>query len=99
MNLRLPLTLSVFLIAVMVAISAWAWAKLPESAVIATHWGVDGKVNGTMSKDWGLVFLPALALALTLFFAAIPRIEPRRANMIAESGNRSMRPGSTRASW
>jgi len=82
-NLRLPLTLSVFLIAVMVAISAWAWVKLPESAVIATHWGVDGKVNGAMSKDWGLVFLPALALALTLLFAAIPRIEPRRANMIA----------------
>lgn len=83
MNLRLPLTLSVFLIAVMAAISAFAWVKLPEGAVIATHWGVDGKVNGTMSKDWGLAFLPAIALALTLLFAAVPRIEPRRANMIA----------------
>jgi uncharacterized membrane protein len=82
-NLRLPLTLSVFLLAVMAAISAWAWVKLPESAVIATHWGVDGKVNGTMSKDWGLAFLPAIGLALTLLFAAVPRIEPRRANMIA----------------
>jgi len=82
-NLRLPLTLSFFLIAIMAAISAWAWVKLPESAVIATHWGVDGKVNGTMSKDWGLAFLPAIGLAITLLLAAIPRIEPRRANMIA----------------
>ena len=83
MNLRLPLTLSVFLIAVMAAISAWAWVKLPGTAVIATHWGVDGRVNGTMPKDWGLAFLPAIGLALTLLFAAVPRIEPRRANMIA----------------
>ena len=83
MNLRLPLTLSFFLIAIMAAISAWAWVKLPESAVIATHRGVDGKVNGTMSKDWGLAFLPAIGLAITLLLAAIPRIEPRRANMIA----------------
>ena len=83
MNLRLPLTLSVFLIAVMAAISAWAWVKLPGTAVIATHWGVNGRVNGTMSKDWGLAFLPAIGLALTLLFAAVPRIEPRRANMIA----------------
>jgi uncharacterized membrane protein len=67
----------------MAAISAWAWAKLPESAVIATHWGMDGKVNGTMPKDWGLAILPAIGLALTLLLAAIPSIEPRRANMIA----------------
>jgi uncharacterized membrane protein len=82
-NLRLPLTLSVFLVAIMAAISAWACVKLPESAVIATHWGVDGKVNGTMPKDWGLAVLPAIALAMTLLLAAIPSIEPRRANMIA----------------
>jgi uncharacterized membrane protein len=83
MNLRLPLTLSVFLVAVMAAISAWAWMKLPESAVIATHWGFDGKVNGTMPKDWGLSVLPAIAVAITLLLAFVPRIEPRRANMIA----------------
>jgi len=82
-NLRLPLTLSFFLVAVMAAISAWAWVKLPESAVLATHWGLDGKVNGTMSRDWGLMFLPALGAVLTLLFAAVPRIERRHANMIA----------------
>jgi uncharacterized membrane protein len=83
MNLRLPLTLSVFLVAVMAAISAWAWVKLPDSAVIATHWGFDGKVNGTMPKDWGLSLLPAIGAAITLLLAFVPRIEPRRANMLA----------------
>jgi uncharacterized membrane protein len=83
MNLRLPLTLSFLLVAVMAAISVWAWLALPESAVIATHWGMDGRVNGTMSKTWGLSILPGIALAITLLLAAVPRIEPRRDNMVA----------------
>jgi uncharacterized membrane protein len=83
MNLRLPLTLSAVLIGAMAAISAWAWVTLPENAVIATHWGLDGRVNGTMPKDWGLVIVPAIALAITLLFAAVPSIEPRRDNMLA----------------
>ena len=83
MNLRLPLALSALLIGAMAAISAWAWTRLPENAVIATHWSLGGKVNGTMSKDWGLAVMPATALAITLLLAAIPRIEPRRDNMIA----------------
>src|SRR5262252_5760209 len=83
MNLRLPLALSAVLIGAMAAISAWAWVKLPDNAVIATHWGLDGKVNGAMSKGWGLALVPAIAFAITLLLAAIPRIEPRRDNMMA----------------
>jgi uncharacterized membrane protein len=83
MNLRLPLTVSFFLIAVMAAMSAWAWSILPANAVIASHWGLDGKVNGTMSKEWGLTVIPVITLVVTLLLAAVPRIEPRRDNMIA----------------
>jgi uncharacterized membrane protein len=83
MNLRLPLMLSFFLIAVMAALSAWAWSILPPDAVMPTHWGMDGKVNGTMTKEWGLTILPATAIAITLLLIAVPRIEPRRDNMIA----------------
>ena len=83
MNLRLPLTMSFFLLAFMAALSAWAWTILPPGAVIPTHWDFQGRVNGTMTKEWGLTIMPALALFITLLLAAVPRIEPRRQNMIA----------------
>lgn len=83
MNLRLPLTISVALVAAMAALSAWAWTVLPDTARLATHWGFDGRVNGTMSKEWGLVLMPAIALALTTLLVLIPRIEPRRENLKA----------------
>jgi uncharacterized membrane protein len=83
MNLRLPLSLSVLLIGAMAAISVWAWMKLPDNAIIATHWGVDGRVNGTMSKGWGLAMMPAIACGITLLLAAVPRVEPRRDNILA----------------
>ena len=83
MNLRLPLTVSFFLIAFMAALSAWAWSTLPSDAVLPTHWDMNGKVNGTMTKAWGLSILPLIGLGITLLLAAVPRIEPRRDNMVA----------------
>ena len=84
MNLRLPMTIGFLLIAAMAAMSVWGWLALPADAQLATHWGFDGRVNGHMSKGIGLVLLPAIALATTLFIALIPRIEPRREHL-AES--------------
>jgi uncharacterized membrane protein len=83
MNLRLPLLLSFALVAVMAAISAYGWTVLPADAQLATHWGFDGKVNGHMSRDMGLVLLPAIALAVAVLIAVIPSIEPRREHLIA----------------
>lgn len=83
MNLRLPLTISLALLAAMAALSAWGWFALPEGARMATHWGFDGRVNGTMPKQTGLLMLPAIALGVVLVLALVPRIEPRRDNLIA----------------
>jgi uncharacterized membrane protein len=81
MNLRLPMTIGFLLIAAMTAMSVWGWLALAAAAQLATHWGFDGRVNGYMSKETGLVLLPAIALAITLFIALIPRIEPRREHL------------------
>lgn len=83
MNLRLPLSVSAILIAAMAAVSAWGWLALPEGARLASHWGMDGQVNGTMSKTTGLVMAPAVALGLALVLALVPRVEPRRGSIEA----------------
>jgi uncharacterized membrane protein len=83
MKLRLPLTMSALLIALMAAISAWGWMMLPQGARIASHWGFDGHVNGTLPETAGLLMLPAIGLAMCAMLAVVPAIEPRRENLIA----------------
>jgi uncharacterized membrane protein len=83
MKLRLPLTVSFLVVAIMAAASLWAWNVLPANAVFPTHWGMDGKVNGTMGKEWGLSILPGIALFVTFMLAIVPRIEPQKENLIA----------------
>jgi immunity protein, SdpI family len=83
MNLRLPLIWSLVLVALMAAVSAYAWEMLPPDAQLATHWGLDGKVNGHMGKTLGLTIVPAIALFVTLLIAVVPSLEPRRDNLIA----------------
>jgi immunity protein, SdpI family len=83
MNFRTPLIVSFVLIAAMVAVSAWGWVAVPAHAQMAVHWGVDGRPNGFMSKTGGLLMLPGVAIALTGLFVLIPKIEPRRANLLA----------------
>lgn len=83
MNLRLPILVSLILLAVMAAISAWGWVVLPADTVLASHWGFDGRVNGTMTKETGLVTIPAIALGLAALLALVPRIEPRKENLAA----------------
>lgn len=45
----------------------YLYPMLPEN--IASHWGANGKVNGSMPKFWGLFFIPLLMIFLsTLLF-------------------------------
>lgn len=48
-------------------------------ATIATHWGIDGQVNGTGSRVVQL-YVSALPLVMYIFMVLIPRIDPRREN-------------------
>jgi uncharacterized membrane protein len=83
MNSRTLLVVSFLAIGAMLGISLWGWVALPEGARIATHWDASGNPNGYSSKALGLIALPGVALALTLLFAVLPYIEPRRANLLA----------------
>lgn len=83
MNIRIPLLVSCAMIVAMLTVSAWAWSIMPTHAIIAIHWGFDGRPDASMAATWGLLLLPAMACALTTLLAALPRIEPRRENLAA----------------
>ncbi|HEY0104928.1 MAG TPA: SdpI family protein [Rhizomicrobium sp.] len=84
--MRFLLILSGVLIAAMLAAGARAWLALPADAQIVVHWNADGAANGFAPKTLGLFGLPAIAAAMALLFAALPRLDPRGRNLIASRG-------------
>lgn len=48
---------------------------------IASHWGINGQVDGYMGKFWGLFLMPLISLAMFLLFILIPKIDPLRENI------------------
>ena len=55
------------------------WNQLPDP--MASHWGVNDQVNGTMSKFWGVFLMPVITIAMLLLFLVIPSIDPLKANI------------------
>ena len=85
MKLRALAILVVASVVAMLAISAWAWGRVPDDAQIPIHWGIDGQPNGYAPKWVGFLFTPALGLVLGAVFLVIPRIDPRREHLIAST--------------
>lgn len=52
-------------------------------AEIASHWGVNGEVNGTMPKLLGVVIMPLLMVFLAALFVWLPKIDPLKENVAA----------------
>jgi uncharacterized membrane protein len=48
---------------------------------MATHFGMNGQVNGTMSTFAGAFIVPVIMLFVLLLFTAIPYIDPLRVNI------------------
>lgn len=63
------------------AVAGWFYPQMPEQ--IASHWGTDGQVNGTMSKFWGLFLMPFISVFIYLLFLVLPKIDPRGKNIRA----------------
>ena len=55
------------------------YPRMPEK--IASHWDIDGEVNGYSSKFWGIALFPILLVILGLIFFLIPRIDPLKENI------------------
>ena len=66
----------------MLAITAWAWAKIPADQLVPTHWGLNGQVDGYGSKTVGLLGMPLTALFMMVLMTVITLVEPRRRNIL-----------------
>lgn len=80
-NFRNIIIFSVLIIIILFAIAAYGWVAIPDGQQIPVHWDVNGEVDRYGSKIEGLLLIPGITVLLTLLFAFLPRIDPRRANL------------------
>lgn len=83
-KLSLPQAISVILVILSFMTTLYVYPQLPDK--IASHWGIDGKVNGYMDKPIGAFMLPALALLTLALLYALPLLDPLRKNYAAFKG-------------
>ncbi len=67
------------------AIAAYFYPMMPDQ--IASHWNINGAVDGYMDKLWALFLMPSISLLLLLLFLAIPRIDPLKENIAKFRGH------------
>jgi len=58
--------------------SAFLYPSLPEK--MASHWDINGQVNGYLGKDVAVFLVPALSLLIIVTFLVLPNIDPRKQN-------------------
>lgn len=85
MKIRLPLLVSLLIIAAMLALSAWAWVTLPAGAMMPVHWNLEGQIDRYDPKEIALLVMPGTAVFITLLLGFLPRLEPRKANLAMSS--------------
>ena len=61
------------------ALAAYFYPIMPDE--IASHWNINGQVDGYMDKLWALFLMPIVSALLFLMFLAIPRIDPLKENI------------------
>jgi uncharacterized membrane protein len=79
MSTRTTLIITLLLIAAMTIFSIAVYDQLP--AQMASHWGVNDQVNGTISRFWGAFLMPIISLGMLGLFLLIPSIDPLKANI------------------
>jgi uncharacterized membrane protein len=72
---RVPLLVSLALIGMALAVSAWLYPALPD--VIPTHWNIKGEADGFGPKGVAAWLLPTVALGLLGFMGLIPWLSPQ----------------------
>jgi len=79
MSTRTTVVIVLVLLLTSVIAGVLLWNHLPDP--MASHWGVNDQMNGTMPKFWGVFLAPLISLALFLLFLLIPAIDPLKANI------------------
>lgn len=67
------------IIALSFVASAWLYSQMPQ--IMATHWDINGQVNGHMDKFWGLFLLPIIMAVTVALMFLVPQIDPLKRNI------------------
>lgn len=68
--------------ATVAAMFATGWAVYDElPSQVASHWGIDGQVDGFSSAFWAAFGLPLLSLGTLVLLVLLPAIDPKGANI------------------
>lgn len=79
MIMRKAEILMIVLILMSFIIGASLYSRMPEK--MASHWNIEGKVNGYMPKFWGLFLMPIISFGMFILFIIIPKIDPLKVNI------------------
>jgi len=60
-------------------IAIYLYPQMPDK--MASHWNIQGKVDGYMPKFWGLFLMPIVSIGLLFLFILIPKIDPLKENI------------------
>ena len=80
-NLRRIWAVSGLMIALMFAVSLWAWGQVPADAQVPIHWNAAGQPDDYGSKFVGIFLLPLVSVGMVALFSLIRYIDPKRANI------------------
>lgn len=76
--MRKTIIISSCLIITAVVLSLGFYGRVPDR--VDSHWDEQGRVNGTMSRFWGMFLLPLVMAGLMVLFWYLPRIDPINPN-------------------
>jgi uncharacterized membrane protein len=76
MNIRKIIAFLIVLLSFIVGV--YFYPLMPSK--MASHWDINGNVNGYMSKFWGLFLMPIISLTMLLLFIFLPKLDPQKEN-------------------
>lgn len=76
---RILNVVSVVVILAMAVLSVYFYPQLPER--VASHWNAAGTPDDTMSRLWGVLLIPLIAIGVFVLLKAVPFIDPKRHNI------------------
>lgn len=85
MNLRPFYRVAAASLAVQLLLGGWGLARVGASARVPIHWNAAGEPNGYGPAWLAFLLLPGVTVCLVGLFALIPKVEPRRANLLRSS--------------
>ncbi len=57
----------------------YLYPQMPEK--MASHWNINGEVDGYLSKFWGLFLMPLFSIGILLIYLIVPKIDPLKRNI------------------